>query len=157
MRIVDGEGTGSVVETHATPIGLGPDNRPRTAVIEAVIAHSERTGFKRLDALPRRFPDLCALPRRGCGETISPTPSAFISCGRADVLSPAGNEENAFRPCRFRAETEIYLPALGWLKTARPARRCWTAEVTSRAIPPSTAPRNRPDAVQKASPARPYG
>lgn len=47
MRIVDGEGTGSVVETHATPIGLGSDNRPRTAVIEAVIAHSERTGFKR--------------------------------------------------------------------------------------------------------------
>jgi hypothetical protein len=47
MRIVDGEGTGSVVETHATPIGLGPDNRPCTAVIEAVIAHSERTGFKR--------------------------------------------------------------------------------------------------------------
>ena len=47
MRIVDGEGTGSVVETHATPIGLDPDNRPRTAVIEAVIAHSERTGFKR--------------------------------------------------------------------------------------------------------------
>jgi hypothetical protein len=47
MRIVDGEGTGSVVETHATPIGLGPDNRPRTAVIEAIIAHSERTGFKR--------------------------------------------------------------------------------------------------------------
>jgi Domain of unknown function (DUF5914)/Rieske [2Fe-2S] domain len=47
MRIVDGEGTGSVVETHATPIGLGPDGHPRTAVIEAVIAHSERTGFRR--------------------------------------------------------------------------------------------------------------
>jgi nitrite reductase/ring-hydroxylating ferredoxin subunit len=47
MRIVDGEGTGSVVETHATPIGLGTDNRPRTAVIEAVVAHSERTGFRR--------------------------------------------------------------------------------------------------------------
>ncbi|MGB6207524.1 DUF5914 domain-containing protein, partial [Mycobacterium sp.] len=47
MRIVDGEGTGSVVETHATPIRLGADNRPRTAVIEAVVAHSERTGFKR--------------------------------------------------------------------------------------------------------------
>ncbi len=47
MRIVDGEGTGSVVETHATPIGLGPDNRPRTAVIEAVVAHSERAGFRR--------------------------------------------------------------------------------------------------------------
>ena len=44
MRIVDGEGTGSVVETHATP--LGPtDGRPRTAVFEAVIAHSGRPGF----------------------------------------------------------------------------------------------------------------
>ncbi len=47
MRIVDGEGTGSVVETHATPIGVDSNNHPRTAVIEAVIAHSERTGFKR--------------------------------------------------------------------------------------------------------------
>lgn len=43
MRIVDGEGTGSVVETHATPVGPGP----RTAVIEAVIAHSDRSGFAR--------------------------------------------------------------------------------------------------------------
>lgn len=47
MRIVDGEGTGSVVETHATPVGFGADGRPRCAVIEAVIAHSSRTGFKR--------------------------------------------------------------------------------------------------------------
>jgi nitrite reductase/ring-hydroxylating ferredoxin subunit len=47
MRIVDGEGVGSVVETHATPIGLGPDKLPRTAVIEATLAHSERTGFRR--------------------------------------------------------------------------------------------------------------
>jgi len=45
MRIVDGEGTGSVVETHATPLGPGPDGRPRTAVIEAVVAQSDRTGF----------------------------------------------------------------------------------------------------------------
>jgi hypothetical protein len=45
MRIVDGEGSGSVVETHATPVGPGPDGRPRTAVIEAVIAHSDRPGF----------------------------------------------------------------------------------------------------------------
>jgi hypothetical protein len=45
MRIVDGEGAGSVVETHATPLGPGPDGRPRTAVIEAVIAHSDRAGF----------------------------------------------------------------------------------------------------------------
>lgn len=47
MRIVDGEGTGSVVETHATPLGPGPDGRPRTAVIEAVVAQSDRTGFRR--------------------------------------------------------------------------------------------------------------
>lgn len=40
-------GAGSVVETHATPIGLGPDGRPRTAVLEATIAHSGRPGFKR--------------------------------------------------------------------------------------------------------------
>ena len=32
MRIVEGEGTGSVVETHATPIGPAPDGRPRVAV-----------------------------------------------------------------------------------------------------------------------------
>jgi hypothetical protein len=47
MRIVDGEGAGSTVETHATPLGLGPDGRPRTAVLEATIAHSDRPGFKR--------------------------------------------------------------------------------------------------------------
>ena len=45
MRIVDGEGSGSVVETHATPVGPGSDGRPRTAVLEAVIAHSDRPGF----------------------------------------------------------------------------------------------------------------
>jgi hypothetical protein len=45
MRIIDGEGAGSVVETHATPVGAGPDGLPRSAVIEAVIAHSDRPGF----------------------------------------------------------------------------------------------------------------
>jgi hypothetical protein len=45
MEIVDGEGTGSVVETHATPLGPGPDGAARTAVIEAVVAYSERSGF----------------------------------------------------------------------------------------------------------------
>lgn len=45
MRIVDGEGTGSVVETHATPVGPGANGLPRTAVLEAVIAHSDRPGF----------------------------------------------------------------------------------------------------------------
>jgi hypothetical protein len=46
MHIVEGQGVGSVVETHATPLGNGPDGRPRTAVIEAVIAQSDRTGFQ---------------------------------------------------------------------------------------------------------------
>ena len=45
MRIVDGEGAGSVVETHATPAAPGPDGLPRTAVLEAVVAHSDRPGF----------------------------------------------------------------------------------------------------------------
>jgi len=45
MQIVDGEGAGSVVETHATPLGTGPDGKPRTMVTEATIAYSPRTGF----------------------------------------------------------------------------------------------------------------
>jgi hypothetical protein len=45
MRIVEGEGAGSVVETHATPLGRGADGRHRTAVIEATVATSERPGF----------------------------------------------------------------------------------------------------------------
>jgi hypothetical protein len=40
MTIVDGEGTGSVVETHATPLAAG-----RTAIVEATLATSERPGF----------------------------------------------------------------------------------------------------------------
>jgi len=47
MRIVDGEGSGSTVETHATPIGFDAAGRPRTAVLEATFAHSDRPGFKR--------------------------------------------------------------------------------------------------------------
>lgn len=40
MTIVDGDGKGSVVETHATPIERG-----RTAIIEATLATSDRIGF----------------------------------------------------------------------------------------------------------------
>lgn len=47
MRIVDGEGRGSVVETHATPLGVGPDGLPRSAVVEATIAHSDRRHFRK--------------------------------------------------------------------------------------------------------------
>jgi hypothetical protein len=45
MTIVRGDGEGSVVETHATPMGPG-----RTAIIEATLATSDRRGF----ALARR-------------------------------------------------------------------------------------------------------
>ncbi|GAA4525226.1 DUF5914 domain-containing protein [Amycolatopsis samaneae] len=61
MTIVEGEGTGSVVETHATPLGTGPDGRPRTAVIEATIATSARPGFARAS---RAAPALRPLMRR---------------------------------------------------------------------------------------------
>lgn len=45
MHITDGEGRGSSVETHATPLGTDLRGRPRTAVIEAVLATSDRPGF----------------------------------------------------------------------------------------------------------------
>jgi hypothetical protein len=40
MTIIDGEGRGSVVETHATPLFPG-----RTAIVEATLATSDRPGF----------------------------------------------------------------------------------------------------------------
>ncbi|RPK54246.1 Rieske [2Fe-2S] domain protein [Streptomyces sp. ADI96-02] len=45
MHIVEGEGEGSVVETHATPLGPDGLGRPRTAVTEALVAASDRRGF----------------------------------------------------------------------------------------------------------------
>ncbi|EIE98713.1 DUF5914 domain-containing protein [Saccharomonospora glauca] len=61
MRITSGEGAGSVVETHATPLGPGSDGRERSAVIEAVVATSPRPGF----LLARRLaPALRPLVRR---------------------------------------------------------------------------------------------
>jgi len=45
MHIVEGEGRGSVVETHATPLSPGSDGLARTAVVEATIAHSPQRGF----------------------------------------------------------------------------------------------------------------
>ncbi|MEU9321642.1 DUF5914 domain-containing protein [Streptomyces sp. NPDC048295] len=45
MRITEGEGSTSVVETHATPLTGESDAAPRTAVIEAIVAASDRRGF----------------------------------------------------------------------------------------------------------------
>lgn len=51
MTITGGEGAGSVVETHATPLGPGPDGRPRTRMTEATLAYSDRRGFRAARAL----------------------------------------------------------------------------------------------------------
>lgn len=61
MVITAGEGAGSVVETHATPLAPSPDGSPRTAVIEAVIAHSDRPKFGYATALA---PVITPLARR---------------------------------------------------------------------------------------------
>ncbi|MEO3761851.1 DUF5914 domain-containing protein [Streptomyces sp. B8F3] len=45
MRVTEGEGAASVVETHATPLTGEGDESPRTAVIEAIVAASDRRGF----------------------------------------------------------------------------------------------------------------
>ncbi|MFE4215573.1 DUF5914 domain-containing protein [Streptomyces sp. NPDC056844] len=64
MHITDGEGAGSVVETHATPLTAPGATDPRTAVVEAVVAASGRRGF----ALARAAaPVLRPLMRRTAG------------------------------------------------------------------------------------------
>jgi phenylpropionate dioxygenase-like ring-hydroxylating dioxygenase large terminal subunit len=46
MTITSGEGEGSIVETHATPMSSAtPGVPPRTAIVEATLASSERPGF----------------------------------------------------------------------------------------------------------------
>lgn len=45
MTILSGEGAGSVVETHATPLGHDVSGRPVTMMVEATIAYSDRPGF----------------------------------------------------------------------------------------------------------------
>jgi nitrite reductase/ring-hydroxylating ferredoxin subunit len=61
MRVTDGEGRGSVVETHATPRAPGRDGRARTGVVEVTIATSDRPGFT---AARRAAPLLRPLMRR---------------------------------------------------------------------------------------------
>ena len=60
MTILDGEGVGSVVETHATPLGNG-----KTAMIEATLATSERSGFWKAAKAHRLLrPAMAAAARR---------------------------------------------------------------------------------------------
>lgn len=64
MRITAGEGRGSVVETHATPLAPDPAGGPRTLVTEAVLATSDRPGFA---AVRRAAPVLRPLVRAASG------------------------------------------------------------------------------------------
>ncbi|WP_432056591.1 DUF5914 domain-containing protein [Streptomyces sp. bgisy022] len=64
MRITEGEGATSVVETHATPLTGEGHARPRTAVVEAVVAASDRRGFRLARAAA---PALRPLMRRTAG------------------------------------------------------------------------------------------
>lgn len=64
MRVTEGEGATSVVETHATPLTGEGDEAPRTAVIEAIVAASDRRGFAMARAVA---PLLRPLIRRTAG------------------------------------------------------------------------------------------
>lgn len=46
MHIVEGEGEGSVVETHATPVGTDERGGPVSMMTEATIATSDRASFR---------------------------------------------------------------------------------------------------------------
>lgn len=60
MTIVDGEGSGSVVETHATPLAPG-----KTLVLEAILASSPRSGFRHARPLSRAIRPLIEHTARG--------------------------------------------------------------------------------------------
>lgn len=66
MTITAGEGTGSVIETHATPVLLAePGRAPLTAMTEATLATSDRPGFVQfLKAASVARPVLAALAGR---------------------------------------------------------------------------------------------
>jgi hypothetical protein len=53
MTITGGEGTGSVVETHATPLTAPGEHPARTVMTEAVVATSPRLGFRLARSMSR--------------------------------------------------------------------------------------------------------
>jgi hypothetical protein len=54
MTILEGEGAGSVVETHATPVGR-VDGMPQCRIVEATLASSDREGFRHATKLAGLF------------------------------------------------------------------------------------------------------
>jgi len=90
MTIIGGEGVGSVVETHATPIEPG-----RTAVIEATLATSERPGFRKhaskVAALARPFIEARAA-RLWLDDVAYAERRYALRCRRDDAPSAVGAE-----------------------------------------------------------------
>ena len=117
MEIVDGEGTGSVVETHATPLRPDAAGRPRTAVIEAVVAYSDRPGFAMTlsgrgraatAGRPHRRP---ALARRHRLRRAAARPAGYSSVGLIFRSGPtAGVERLPISPSEERVH-DVLLPA----------------------------------------------
>ena len=94
MQITEGEGMGSLVETHATPLGLGSDGRPRTMITEATSAYSDRPGFQAARWLSPLVRMASGIPPESSGWTTSRTPNAALSCaGAANSPADFGPEE----------------------------------------------------------------
>ncbi len=96
MHLTDGEGEGSVVETHATPLGPDDRGRPRTMVVEAVVASSDRRGFAvaRATTSPARSgAGSCAPPvdppADGGWPGLPGTHDAVCHAGQRTVQAPA--------------------------------------------------------------------
>ncbi|MCM0621821.1 DUF5914 domain-containing protein [Nocardioides bruguierae] len=90
MTIIEGEGAGSVVETHATPLGPGPDGHPRTMMVEATIAHSDRQGFRLATGLSRLVqPGMRHTARRLWVDDIVYAERSYLLRSRADQAGRA--------------------------------------------------------------------
>jgi Domain of unknown function (DUF5914) len=76
-------GAGSVVETPATPLGVGPKGRPLTMMTEARIAYSDRPGFSAARWMAPLIRAALGVPPGGSGSMILPTPSNGTNSGSA--------------------------------------------------------------------------
>src|SRR5699024_1290389 len=113
MRIIEGEGRGSVVETHATPLGVDERGVPRTAVIEAIVASSERVGF----APARRAARLVRPVMRMAARRLWRDDLAYAE--RGYLLRSGGR---GGRPARARARKSAFRPRRGTLHRVCPCR-----------------------------------
>jgi hypothetical protein len=111
MRITEGEGMGSVVEAHATPLGLGADGRPRTMVTEATVAYSERPGFHVARWLsPLLRPGIRHTARKLWDDARGPASAVCAATARrvpwliTHLSQLNGDRQRRFAPCRL-AET----------------------------------------------------